>query len=1004
MASAQTTLPFEIERLIFELAAQDDRKIFPVLLLVCQRAKTWLEPQLYHTLRLDHRSTRINASSLKSIARRPPEFIGKHVRNLLLVAGVRTLHPSVLVSFLRNCASLEGLVIIGDLTGRWLLEPLAETGVKRLGIEVRQLFENSVTGHGEISEDEDEDGEADDADDMVEEDPEDELQLEEEEEYEDSDEEQPGIRLGSGFIDIADDQDDEDSDQMPVASTQNPQSNIDASPSVDLSHPLFRSVTHLDILDAIDPEDEELADMPWLLNGNLGAASLPALTHLSFNSPPHPVALSSIMQSSFPAGGDSTLKVLLIVFTASEAALAFDYVVMCPDPRVVVATDKDYYANWERGARGSAEDDIWLQAEQLVTVTQRSGDKVNSYTRHDPQVLVVDEKLLQEDDDSKEKLDPSLSEDNVDDPERYDDIPELVRSIVSFEDDPSLPSNSRTQEHLPLVVIGSVVSQIGYFRTTTANFSVFFVILVSDPLGRFMARTLPNWTVPLGRFAFSLNPGPWSPKEHTLVGIAANAGSQGQWATYLPTNAKLYYGIDMPAVVALFFGWSSAFIGFALAAMCRQLLIYDPTYVFPLSLQQVTLYRSMEQNGKEGAAIFWIIFLATFLWQFLPEYVFPFTASLAFLCWGGGRNHVANFLGSGLGGVGLLNITLDWSNITSTVITYPYSVQVIVFSSFVLTTWLLIPIAYFGNLWGSPTYNIMSNGLFTKNGSSYPFTKILSVVNGEQVFNQTIYDEVGLAYASYLSAFVWFGLFVGPKLVHIYKARRARKSTHTDRLTKIIEANYKDITIAEWAAMFIIPFIILLVDQGPRLHAAFDVLHRPGIRRRGYSPDGLDICNLDSCSKSGCSVRILNDIGRTAQDFKSYNTAGYAFAPAAKVAQSNHVERIQYALVGPRRLFANKAYHADMWICVRLSSSSSCLSMIYGQRKWPRIGLDKWFVQCMIILHVYTLSQEHDNILRQQRYVPQEHFDGTVHRKGFRLVEILLVLCSGGIAQAEFAV
>lgn len=38
--------------------------------------------------------------------------------------------------------------------------------------------------------------------------------------------------------------------------------------------------------------------------------------------------------------------------------------------------------------------------------------------------------------------------------------------------------------------------------------------------------------------------------------------------------------------------------------------------------------------------------------------------------------------------------------------------------------WILIPIAYFGNLWGSPTYNIMSNGVFLKNGSDYPFNDL----------------------------------------------------------------------------------------------------------------------------------------------------------------------------------------------------------------------------------------------------------------------------------------
>ena len=47
-------------------------------------------------------------------------------------------------------------------------------------------------------------------------------------------------------------------------------------------------------------------------------------------------------------------------------------------------------------------------------------------------------------------------------------------------------------------------------------------------------------------------------------------------------------------------------------------------------------------------------------------------AALAPLCWFAPNSHKINFLGSGKGGIGLLNITLNWSNITSTVITYPY--------------------------------------------------------------------------------------------------------------------------------------------------------------------------------------------------------------------------------------------------------------------------------------------------------------------------------------------
>ncbi|CAG8941383.1 unnamed protein product [Penicillium salamii] len=334
----------------------------------------------------------------------------------------------------------------------------------------------------------------------------------------------------------------------------------------------------------------------------------------------------------------------------------------------------------------------------------------------------------------------SSSESNYDfESAEFKNIPELVRTVVGFEDDPSLPVITFRSIVLSAIfcAIGSVISQLSYFRTTYAPFPVFFVILASDPLGRFLARVLPNYKVPLGRYSFSLNPGPWSTKEHAIVGLAANAGSQGQWA------------------IALFFGWGASLLGFAFAAMVRPLLIDDPEFIFPLSLQQVALYRSMDgrtkgdqQRARDQMKVFWIVVLGTFIWQFLPEFLFPFVASLAPLCWFASRNHNVNFIGAGRGGMGLLNITLDWSNITSTVITYPYSVQVIIFVTFVMTCWILIPIAYFGKLWGSPTYDIMSNQVFQKNGSVYPLNDLIYVdSSGMQHVNGTKYDEVGLAYS-----------------------------------------------------------------------------------------------------------------------------------------------------------------------------------------------------------------------------------------------------------------
>lgn len=194
----------------------------------------------------------------------------------------------------------------------------------------------------------------------------------------------------------------------------------------------------------------------------------------------------------------------------------------------------------------------------------------------------------------------------------------------------------------------------------------------------------------------------------------------------------------------------------------RPILIEDPKFLFPTSLQQVAVYRSLHnavagdtfRAAKQMKAsllvsplrcsqtdlkVFWYVFAGFFIWQCFPEYIFPFTAALAPLCWFASQNHVVNFIGAGRGGMGFLNITLDWSNITSTIVTFPFSTQVTVFLGFVLTvsqaaapsdsithvqTWILIPVSYFGELWGSPKYPVMSNQVFAQNGTKYPFTKM----------------------------------------------------------------------------------------------------------------------------------------------------------------------------------------------------------------------------------------------------------------------------------------
>ena len=121
-----------------------------------------------------------------------------------------------------------------------------------------------------------------------------------------------------------------------------------------------------------------------------------------------------------------------------------------------------------------------------------------------------------------------------------------------------------------------------------------------------------------------------------------------------------------------------------------------------------------------------------------PEYIFPMTSSLAFLCWVAPENYTANFIGSGLGGMGFLNLSLDWSNITSSIMLYPYWVQVVQFAAFVLGAWILIPAAKWGSFKLSLRVNVKQFVL--GNGTKYPTTELLTP---NLRLNETRYEELG---------------------------------------------------------------------------------------------------------------------------------------------------------------------------------------------------------------------------------------------------------------------
>ncbi|CAN6597051.1 oligopeptide transporter 1 [Trichomonascus vanleenenianus] len=415
-------------------------------------------------------------------------------------------------------------------------------------------------------------------------------------------------------------------------------------------------------------------------------------------------------------------------------------------------------------------------------------------------------------------------------------LPKIVREIVSLEDDPTIPVLTFRFYVLSILFIipGAFISTMSSYRTTSAAYSIFFVQIASHWCGKWMAKVLPNKEVKIWRWKFNLNPGPWSIKENVAITLSAASGATSNQGTTPISLAEVYYGDKVHPAIAIFFMWAIVWTGYSFAAIARNFLLYDPEFVWPQALMQTTLFETFRKSDNDSRLaskqmkVFFIALVGMTCWEFLPEYVFPMTSSVAVICWLAPNNYTANFIGSGLGGMGFFNFTLDWSNITSSIMLMPYWTQVVQFAAFVFGAWVLIPAAKWGNL-GSFKPGLMSNHLFLENGTLYPAAQLMTP---DFQFNETRYNELGpihlgtqslwnlfFDYAGYISAFTWAGCFGGPQLLEsakkFYNRYKLKKSDnihqeYTDRLNKI-QSSYDEVPLWWYVVLFFFSFLVLIV-------------------------------------------------------------------------------------------------------------------------------------------------------------------------------------------------
>jgi OPT family oligopeptide transporter len=174
--------------------------------------------------------------------------------------------------------------------------------------------------------------------------------------------------------------------------------------------------------------------------------------------------------------------------------------------------------------------------------------------------------------------------------------------------------------------------------------------LLAYPFGKLLDHVLPDWGFTLYGVRHSLNPGPFTRKEHMLITIMANVASGTPytnniiWIQYLkryfnqPYAGRFAYQI----LVAL----STNLIGYGMAGVTRRFLVYPVYCVWPASLSTIALntaFHSRENEPVEGPGgrifrisrykFFLLAMAAMFVYFWFPDNLFLALSKFSWITW-----------------------------------------------------------------------------------------------------------------------------------------------------------------------------------------------------------------------------------------------------------------------------------------------------------------------------------------------------------------------------------
>ncbi|KAF8137872.1 OPT-domain-containing protein [Mycena galopus ATCC 62051] len=414
-----------------------------------------------------------------------------------------------------------------------------------------------------------------------------------------------------------------------------------------------------------------------------------------------------------------------------------------------------------------------------------------------------------------------------------------VRAVVDNHDDPRVPASTLRAWVVGtiLVAAGAFLNQFFSIRYPTIGVGSNVAQVVAVPLLK-MLELLPDIEFDTFGYVWSLNPGPFNPKEHMLITIMANVGfitpytANIVWVQFLPIyfNQAWATGFGYQILVGL----STSLIGYGLAGLTRRFLVYPAHAIWPGNLATIALNRAFHTekatvaNGWSMSRLRWFLycFCGMFIYFWFPDFICQSLSYFNWMTWISPTNVSLAAITGSIFGLGFNPLpTFDW-NVAAFAIDPLINPFFTTFNFFLgaLVTFPIIVALWYTNTWNTGYLPINSNIVFDNTGNLY---SVANAVGSDTLFNQTMYEAYSPAYLSASNALVYgvfFAVYTATlshaflyhrrEIMHGFRSILSRGKTsdvHKDVHVRLMES-YKE--VPEWQYFIVLIFAIVVGAVG----------------------------------------------------------------------------------------------------------------------------------------------------------------------------------------------